>query len=68
MGLNHDQRVKEEIASNRPVKARKASKAKLAAVVEAIRLQLDKVEWTPDTLNNIADILNMSGFPVRDTN
>lgn len=29
---------------------------------------LDGVEWTPETLNRIAEIMNSAGYPIRDLN
>jgi hypothetical protein len=34
----------------------------------AIQELLDGVEWTPDTLDNIAEILTRAGYRVRDLN
>ena len=34
----------------------------------AIQELLDGVEWTPDTLDNIAAILEQAGYRVRDIN
>jgi hypothetical protein len=34
----------------------------------AIRELMDGVEWTPDTLDKIAQILNRTGYTVRDLN
>jgi hypothetical protein len=36
-------------------------------LLQAIQEMLDGVEWTPDTLENIARLLNDNGYPIRDT-
>jgi len=35
-------------------------------IVLAIQELLDGAVWTPETLNDIASILNCNGYPVRD--
>jgi hypothetical protein len=37
-------------------------------IVVAIHKLLDGVEWTPDTLQTIATILNEAGYSIRDLN
>lgn len=35
-------------------------------IVRAIQKLMDGVEWSPDTLDSIADLLNENGYPLRE--
>jgi hypothetical protein len=35
-------------------------------ILLAIQKLMDGVEWTPDTLDSIAELLNDNGYPLRD--